>query len=249
MSRKFDMKKLAQMAKETTLVAKGVVIDKNALEMRCQSSRPQTRANRQPMPRRKGQCRSPKISIRVVSGLNISLMENPAAAKKLLEGVIPPANNEEAVMLGSSLIGRGRKMREEVMTQQAWAVSVGSEMSHAQWLATKLEGQVAELGTQEQQATEELRRMREDRNTTVERLEKEVAELKERETLAKESAVQGYKSSDDFYEAVLWAASRLYDKGLDLYKKQIEHLHLELDIQDLQINAELIEENEGDEKG
>ncbi|GFS34940.1 hypothetical protein Acr_00g0036860 [Actinidia rufa] len=51
---------------------------------------------------------------------------------------------------------------------------------------------------EEQQAAEELKKMREDQDATVEGLEKEVAYLKKKEVLAKKFAIQEYKSSNDF---------------------------------------------------
>ncbi|GFZ00893.1 hypothetical protein Acr_14g0005280 [Actinidia rufa] len=80
-----------------------------------------------------------------VLGLNPSMLENPAMAEKLLKGVIQPFDKEEVgkLNLGQevprlfygvgdgacfSLTGRGKELREEAMTQQAWADSVGTEM-------------------------------------------------------------------------------------------------------------------------
>ena len=40
--------------------------------------------------------------------------------------------------------------------------------------------------------------MKEDRDATMERLEKEITELKEKKVLTKKSAIKEYKSSDDF---------------------------------------------------
>ena len=71
-------------------------------------------------------------------------------------------------------------------------------MVHAQQHATKLEGQEAELGAWEQKAIEELKKMKEDRDATVEKLEKDIVELKEKEVLAKKSSIEEYKSLDDF---------------------------------------------------
>ncbi|GFZ14144.1 hypothetical protein Acr_24g0003340 [Actinidia rufa] len=51
-------------------------------------------------------------------------------------------------------------------------------------------------------AIEDLRKMKEDRDATVERLEKEFAELQKKEVLAKKSTIKEYKSSDDLHEVV-----------------------------------------------
>ena len=57
-------------------------------------------------------------------------------------------------------------------------------------------------GAREQQDIEELRKTKEDRDATMERLEKEVFELKKKEVLIKKSAIEEYKSSNDFQEVV-----------------------------------------------
>ncbi|GFZ05153.1 hypothetical protein Acr_17g0007250 [Actinidia rufa] len=94
----------------------------------------------------------------------------------------------------------------------------------------------------------ELKRMKEDHNATVARLDKEMAEIKAESVLPKNSAIEEYKDSDDFYKAVEWEASQFYGKGFDMCKKQIRCLHPELDIQDLQINTDLVEEEEEEEE-
>ncbi|GFZ06700.1 hypothetical protein Acr_18g0008700 [Actinidia rufa] len=91
---------------------------------------------------------------------------------------------------------------------------------------------------------EKLKRMKEDHDVALERLEKEMAELREKEVLAKKSPVEEYKSSNDFQEAIEKAASTYFD----LCKKEIGLIHPNLNIQDLQIDHELIEEDEDEEK-
>ncbi|GFZ21560.1 hypothetical protein Acr_29g0007220 [Actinidia rufa] len=94
----------------------------------------------------------------------------------------------------------------------------------------------------------ELRRVKEEHDADLERLQKEVAELKEREALAKMLTAKEYKPSDDFQEALEKAASTYFGEGFDLCKKQIRLLHPYLDIQDLQIDPELVEDDEEKEK-
>ncbi|GFY89061.1 hypothetical protein Acr_06g0010010 [Actinidia rufa] len=71
------------------------------------------------------------------------------------------------------------------------------------------------------QAIEKLRKMKEDQDATVERLKKEIAELQKKEVLVKKSAIQEYKSSDDFQEEVELAASKYFVEGFYLSKKQV----------------------------
>ena len=65
-----------------------------------------------------------------------------------------------------------------------------------------MEKQATEFGIRGQQATDELRKLREEWDVTVEGLKKEVLGLKKKEFLAKKSDIQEYKSSNDFQKEV-----------------------------------------------
>ncbi|GFS32961.1 hypothetical protein Acr_00g0025600 [Actinidia rufa] len=99
-----------------------------------------------------------------------------------------------------------------------------------------------------QHAIGELKRMKEDSDATMARLESEIAELKKQSVLTKESVIEEYKSSDDFYEVVELATSRYFGEGFDFCKKKIGCLHPDLDIYDIGIDADLVEEEEEDEE-
>ncbi|GFZ18506.1 hypothetical protein Acr_27g0002450 [Actinidia rufa] len=170
-----------------------------------------------------------------ILGLNISMLENLIVLEKLLKG-------------GSHLLTGKREMREEAMTQQALDALVGSEITRLQKPPIELERQVAKLEAREQQVVEEIKKTNEDHNAAVARLKKEVAELKEKSILTKKSAIEEYKSSDDFQKVVEQAAFKYFGEGFDLCKKQIGSLHLDIDIQDMGIDAELAEEGEEDEE-
>ena len=91
--------------------------------------------------------------------------------------------------------------------------------------------------------------MKKDRDSTVKKIEKEIVELKANDVLAKKSAIEEFKSSDDFQEVVEQATSKYFGEGFDLCKKQVGCLHPKIDIQDMEINEELAqEEDEGEEK-
>ncbi|GFS38022.1 hypothetical protein Acr_00g0055190 [Actinidia rufa] len=124
---------------------------------------------------------------------SVEYTENPSAVEKLLEEVISLAD-----MGGYGKIGSRPGDRKVLPLCRL----VGSEMAHTQWLAKELKRQVAELKSREQHAIEKIRWMKEDRDAIVERLEKEVIELKEKETLAKKSAIEEYKFSYVFQEVV-----------------------------------------------
>ncbi|XP_057482144.1 uncharacterized protein LOC130769038 isoform X2 [Actinidia eriantha] len=194
-----------------------------------------------------------------VLGPKASMLGNPTVAEKFLEGVIPPSDKEEVeklgldraisrffhgvgevVVLASSLVGRGRELREEAIIQYARAESAGTEMARAQQRATELEGLVTELGDREQKATEELQKM-EERDAIVARLETEMAELKKK-------AIAEFKASDEFQEAIEFIASRYFGEGFDFCKRQISRFHPDLDIQSMGIDADLLEEEEEEEE-
>ena len=82
----------------------------------------------------------------------------------------------------------------------------------------------------------------------MERHQKEMVEIRRKEALVKSSAINEFKSLDECKEAVEGVASLYFGKGFDLCKKQIGILHPNLDIQDLQINLDLIDEDEEEEK-
>ncbi|GFZ05347.1 hypothetical protein Acr_17g0009190 [Actinidia rufa] len=159
---------------------------------------------------REGTSTNPGHVLRLVA----SILENPAVTKKLLKGVIPLLDKEEVEKLDLDL--EISRLCHEV--GQAQADSIRTKMVCAQQRATELEGQVADLGAQEQKAIEELKKMREDRDATIQKLKKENAELKAKEILAKNSAIEEYKSSDDFLEAAEQAASKYFGEGFDLCK-------------------------------
>ncbi|GFZ12704.1 hypothetical protein Acr_23g0010890 [Actinidia rufa] len=106
-----------------------------------------------------------------VLGPQASILNNLGVVEKLIEGVIPPLDKaavnklelDQPIMRLFQGIG---EMRDEAMIQQGRVASIESKMTHAQKLALNLEGQLAELKTQEQQAIEELKKMTKDQNAT-----------------------------------------------------------------------------------
>ena len=73
-----------------------------------------------------------------------------------------------------------------------------------------------------------------------------MAVLKKRETLAKKKAIEEFKSSDDFQEAVVTSASTYFGGGVDFCKRQLVHHHpnlgINLDIMDM--NWDMLEREE-----
>ena len=66
----------------------------------------------------------------------------------------------------------------------------------------------------------------------MEKLKTEVDELKKKEALVKKSAVEKFRSSSDFHDAIELTASKYFSEGFDFYKRQIilHHPNLDIDI-------------------
>ncbi|GFZ14243.1 hypothetical protein Acr_24g0004330 [Actinidia rufa] len=116
MSRKIDLGKLVKMVKGSkattpkssklaTPAANGVVIrEKHPWD---ESSKAASRGTHVVTP---GEGTSAHPSD--VLGLNASMLENPTVVEKLLEGVVPPFNREEVVVIASSLVECDQELRD-----------------------------------------------------------------------------------------------------------------------------------------
>ncbi|GFS31973.1 hypothetical protein Acr_00g0020190 [Actinidia rufa] len=109
-----------------------------------------------------------------------SILGSPSMAEKILGGVIPPTNKEKVDKLTldqaitkSFLVIRNKKMGDEVTLHQGWALAVDGEMSRAQKLTSELKEQLAEVRVREQQVMGELKKVTEDWDATMARLEKQ----------------------------------------------------------------------------
>ena len=81
-------------------------------------------------------------------------------------------------------------------------------------MAKELEGRVVEFEAEKQHAVEELRRLKKECDADLKRHEKEMAELREKEALAKTLAIEEFKSLDNYKEAIEKTVSSYFDKGL-----------------------------------
>ncbi|XP_057490042.1 uncharacterized protein LOC130776032 isoform X1 [Actinidia eriantha] len=206
-------------------------------------------------------------------GPRATMLRSSATTEKILESAIPPFDKKEmekldldqvvskffhiigqAVVVGSSLASRGRELRDEVTLQQGRAASLEGKMARAQKFADDLEGRMDELKVREQQVTEELSKVKDDREAIAEKLvklEMVVVELRSKEAHSKKLAIEEFKSSDDFQEAVVAAASKYFGEGFDFCKRQIAYHHpdLGIDLEGMSIDCDLIkEEEEAEEK-
>ena len=117
--------------------------------------------------------------------------------------------------------------------QQGRATSLKGERTRAQ----KLEGQLAKARILEQQAIDELKKIKEDRDSVVGKLEKQVARTKK-------TAIEEFKSSDNFQDAVEFTASKYFGESFDFCKRQLSYLHPDLDILEIKIDAQQLKEEE-----
>ncbi|GFS31570.1 hypothetical protein Acr_00g0018150 [Actinidia rufa] len=103
----------------------------------------------------------------------------------------------QALVLGSSLAVRSREAGEQASLQEGRVVSMETEVVRLQKLAADLEQQLAESHAREQQANDELAKMKSDRDSLADKLERSVFlvnELREALDKAKESAMEEFKN-------------------------------------------------------
>ncbi|GFZ12756.1 aluminum activated malate transporter family protein [Actinidia rufa] len=175
-----------------------------------------------------------------VPGPTASILGNPFVVEKLLRGVIPPADKEkvekltldqtatklfhvigQTLVLDSSLVVRSRKAGEQASLQEGRVASMETEVARLRKLAADLEQQLAESRACEQQANDELAKMKSDRDSLADKLERSgvlVNELREALDKAKESAVEEFKSSSEFVVAVEDSAFKYFSEGFDFCK-------------------------------
>ena len=92
----------------------------------------------------------------------------------------------------------------------------------------KLEQQLAEARAREQQAVDELAKLKDYQDAIADKLERSgfwVVELQETVGQAKTFVVEEFKSSLDFLGVVEDAASKYFSDGFDFCKRQLRHHH------------------------
>ena len=129
-----------------------------------------------------------------------------------------------------------------------------NEVSYLQILTGDLEWQLAEAQAQEQQISDEFAKLKEERDTLTNKVEKSgvlVVELRENITQAKTYAVEEFKSSSDFLEAVEDSASKYFGKGFDFCKRKLRRHHpqLAIDLESMGLDLDLLVEEGKDEEG
>ncbi|GFS34119.1 hypothetical protein Acr_00g0032350 [Actinidia rufa] len=199
-----------------------------------------------------------------IPGAPPSILGSPSVAERLLRGVIPPTDKEKvdkltldqtamklfhALVLGSSLTVRSREAGEQASLQKGRVASMETEVARLQKLAADLEQQLAESRAREQQANDELAKMKSDRGLLTDKLERSgllVNELREALDKTKESAVEEFKSSSEFMVAIEDSASKYFGEGFDFCKVQLRrhHLDLAIDLEGTVVDQDLLAEQD-----
>ncbi|GFY97727.1 hypothetical protein Acr_12g0002680 [Actinidia rufa] len=123
---------------------------------------------------------STSVNPSAILGLNASILENPAVVEKLLKGVIPPLDKEEAEKLDLDL--------------------TISRLFHG-------------VG-QEKKAMEEFKKIKEEWDATMGRLEAEMARIKK-------NAIAEFKALNEFQEAIEFTTSKYFGEGFNFYKRYL----------------------------
>ncbi|GFS43542.1 hypothetical protein Acr_00g0085660 [Actinidia rufa] len=217
----------------------------------------------------------PKASQGFYLGPQGFYLGQPVCGREVAAGVIPPTDKEkvekltldqtvtklfhvigQALVLGSSLAVRSREAGEQASLQEGRVASMKIEVARLLKLAADFEQQLAESRARVQQANDELAKMKSDRDSLADKLERSgvlVNELREALDKANESAVEEFKSSSEFVVAVEDSASKYFGEGLDFCKAQLRRHHPDLAIvvnQDLLAEQdEVAEESENEKLG
>ncbi|GFY98635.1 hypothetical protein Acr_13g0000360 [Actinidia rufa] len=158
-------------------------------------------------------------------------------------------------ILGSPSVAESREAGEQASLQEGRVASMETEVARLQKLAADFEQQLAESRAREQQALEELAKVKGDRDSLADHLGKSgalVNELREALNKTKESAVEEFKSSSEFMVAVEDAASKYFGKGFDFCKVQLRRHHpdLAIDLEGTVVDQDLLAElDEAEETG
>ncbi|GFZ16011.1 hypothetical protein Acr_25g0004200 [Actinidia rufa] len=196
-------------------------------------------------------------------GPQASVMASAATAKKILAGVILPADKEkvdkltfdqvvtkfihalgQGVILGSSLTVRSRDFAESALNQKAVAESAKMEIVRAQNRAIELEGALAEEKAKGKKLTEDV----DARNKVIAKLEARISELEKSQSLTQGRIIAAFKESDDFLEVVRGSASSYFGDGFDFCKRQLAHQYPDLgvDLEDVEMDHEFLAKEEAE---
>ncbi|PSS17535.1 Histone like [Actinidia chinensis var. chinensis] len=182
-------------------------------------------------------------------GPSTSILYSPSVVKKLLRGVVPPADKEKVEKL--TLDQKATKLFH-VIGQQALVLrsSLAVQSKEAGEEASLQQGRATSL---ESKAIDELTKMKVDQDFLADKLERSgvfVVELMEKITQAQTSAMEEFKSLSNLLRAIEDVASKYFDEGFDFYKWQLRRHHhdLTIDLEGMGLDHDLLAEEEEDEE-
>ncbi|GFZ06815.1 hypothetical protein Acr_18g0009850 [Actinidia rufa] len=146
----------------------------------------------------------------------------------------------------SSRPGEADKEKVEKLTLDQTATKLFHVIGQ---FAADLEQQLDESCAREQQANDELAKMKSDRDSLADKLERSgvlVNELREALNKAKESAVEEFKSSSEFMVVVEDSGSKYFGEGFDFCKVQLRRHHpdLAIDLEGTVVDQDLLTEQD-----
>ncbi|GFS40009.1 hypothetical protein Acr_00g0066180 [Actinidia rufa] len=221
--------KSADVSSRTPVSAKGVVIGEKRAGESITSS-----------PSKKGKVDDGSKGKGVNSG--------PKGKKKATSSSKAPATPTAA----SSHPGEADKEKVEKLTLDQTATKLFHVIGQALVLGSSLavhSRELAESHACEQQANDELAKMKSERESLADKLERSgvlVNDLREALDKAKESAVEEFKSSSEFVVAVEDSASKYFGEGFDFCKVQLRrhHLDLAIDLEGTVVDQDLLAEQD-----
>ncbi|GFY95531.1 hypothetical protein Acr_10g0009160 [Actinidia rufa] len=172
-------------------------------------------------------------------GPSVPILGSPSMAEKLLRGVIPPIDKENVEKITWN---QTATKLFHVIGTRAWVLLGCSEQ--------RGRGR-AEARAREQQAVDELIKMKVDQDSFAEeRSGVLVVELREKMTQAQTSAVEEFKSLSNFFGAIEDAAFKHFGEGFDFCKWQLcrHHPDLAIDLECMGFDYDLLVKEDEVEK-
>ncbi|GFY91155.1 hypothetical protein Acr_07g0013510 [Actinidia rufa] len=183
-------------------------------------------------------------------GPRASMLGSASMAEKNLSGMIIFVDKEKVDKLSPDqvvskffyIVCQGHKEQSHVLDRPSRVGrdrdGLSSKLDHR---AGRNHGRVFRMGV-----AEELM----EKSDAVARLEGEVAKLKKNKVLTKKKAVEAYKSSEDFQEALESAGSIYFGEGFNFCNRQLSHYHpnLGIDLDNMGLDLDLLEEEEEEEE-
>ncbi|GFZ03468.1 hypothetical protein Acr_16g0000920 [Actinidia rufa] len=161
------------------------------------------------------------VNLGAVMKLEASVVKSLAMAEKHFQTFVPPTD---------------KKMSEKMELDELLSLHAMAMGSFIVDRAKKMRDETKELTR--------LKKDKEDSDIAAKKLENEVAKLKMRENLTKKLAVDELKASEEYKETMEEEASSYFGEGFNKYKKQLNLLVPNLDIDDQQIDPDLVDGDE-----